>query len=154
MLETKQGSQEFKCLNCKKDISFSELIGTKNRNHCPFCLYSQHVDLDVSGDRMSDCKGKMMPIGITLKHEGVDKYGKKREGEIMLIHECLDCRKISINRIAGDDSTDEILEVFVNSKNLPLDKKKQLEDSNIKLLQEEDKDVVYRQLFGKNKKQE
>lgn len=146
--------QIFKCLNCQKQVSFSHSIGTKHRNHCPLCLYSQHVDLNISGDRKSTCKGKMMPIGITLKHEGVDKYGRKREGEIMIIHQCLECNKISINRVAGDDSTEEIMGLFERSHNMDKDKQKELEDNNIKVLEEKEKDIIYRQLFGKNKNQE
>lgn len=153
MLQTKK-QQEFKCLNCRKQVSLLNLIGSEHRNHCPSCLYSQHLDLDVPGDRKSECKQKMEPIGITLKHEGVDKYGKVKEGELMIIHKCLKCSKISINRVAGDDNGEEILKVFKKSKDLAKQIKEDLQKNNIKLLQEKDKDVIYRQLFGKNKKQE
>lgn len=52
----------------------------------------------------------MRPIGLTFKYEG---YG--RQGEIMLVHECSACGKLSINRIAGDDSNDRIITVFNSS---------------------------------------
>jgi hypothetical protein len=67
--------------------------GTKNRNHCPHCLFSLHVD-NETGDRMSDCRGLMAPVGRLLK----------KDGEEVLIHKCLVCGEIRKNRIAGDDS--------------------------------------------------
>jgi len=37
----------------------------------------------------------MKPVGLTFK----------KDGEIMIVHQCLNCNKISRNRIAGDDNT-------------------------------------------------
>ncbi len=82
----------FLCLKCGKNV-LEIAPGTKNRNHCPHCLYSLHVDIDV-GDRLATCKGLMKPIGKILK----------KDGEESLIHKCEKCLKISKNRIAGDDS--------------------------------------------------
>lgn len=87
----------------------------------------------------------MGPIGLTFKKEGVDKYGKERQGEIMLIHRCEKCGKVVINRLAGDDQTSEIMSLFENSKS------KKFEDpKEIKILREEDRGEVRAQLFGKN----
>jgi len=134
--------EDFKCVNCGKLISF-EAMGTHHRNHCPFCFYSLHVDLDVSGDRKSLCQGKMEPIGLTFKKEGVDKYGKERQGEIMIIHKCEKCGDISINRIAGDDDPEGILKLF--------DKGKELADiGEIHVLRtEEERENALVQLYGK-----
>ena len=66
--------------------------GTKNRNHCPFCLYSLHVDEEI-GDRKSDCGG--------LMHAKAKMY--KPDGEEGLVHECEECGKERKNRVAGDD---------------------------------------------------
>jgi hypothetical protein len=41
----------------------------------------------------------MEPIGLTFK----------KDGELMIIHKCLSCQKLSNNRIAGDDISDIIL---------------------------------------------
>lgn len=82
----------FSCKHCKKTVSL-EAPGTKNRNHCPFCLYSVHVDNQV-GDRCADCTGLMEPIGKFYK----------ADGEEMLVHKCKECGFIRWNRIAGDDS--------------------------------------------------
>lgn len=83
--------------------------GTKNRNHCPFCLYSLHVDIKT-GDRVAQCKGLMKPIAKTLK----------KDGEEVIVHKCLKCGQLRKNRIAGDDS-------FEGVKNLSVVDFKQLE---------------------------
>lgn len=118
--------KSFTCSNCKKVVN-RVAIGTHQRNHCPFCLCSLHVDEKVPGDRKSFCHGIMEPIGLTFKDEGFDKYGKKRQGEIMIIHQCIKCGKINRNRVAGDDDPKAILA----------------------LCEEKDKEEVERQLFGK-----
>ncbi len=82
----------FICINCGKYVLL-QAPGTKNRNHCPFCLFSQHVDL-LPGDRAANCGGKMKPIGKVIKNDG----------EEVLVHECENCGMIRKNRIAGDDS--------------------------------------------------
>lgn len=135
--------ESFKCLNCGKNVQENILIGTKNRNHCPYCLWSLHLDEKIPGDRESVCEGKMEPIGLTFKKEGVDKYGKEKEGEIMIIHKCIKCGKISINRIAGDDNADEILKIF--KKGLSI---KERLGKEIIPLKEEDKKELDKQLFG------
>ncbi|MBI2414686.1 RNHCP domain-containing protein [candidate division WWE3 bacterium] len=82
----------FKCINCSKTVSL-QAWGTKNRNHCPFCLYSAHVDVRI-GDRKSACRGPMAPIGKIYKPDG----------EEVLVHQCQKCQEIRKNRVAGDDS--------------------------------------------------
>jgi len=147
-LEEKNGG--FRCCNCGRWVPFSEFMGTEHRNHCSFCLWSKHVDLKKPGDRKSKCQAGMKPIGLTFKHEGVDKYGILRRGELMLIHECVNCGKISINRIAGDDNTEAILRVFEESQRLSSEKRNQLERDNIEALSSERKEEILAQLFGKD----
>jgi RNase P subunit RPR2 len=84
--------KSFICKNCGEKVSF-EAPGTKHRNHCPFCLYSQHLDVKV-GDRKSKCKGMMKPIGVV----------RRDDGERMVVHQCQGCGFIHKNRIAGDDN--------------------------------------------------
>ncbi|HDQ88714.1 MAG TPA: RNHCP domain-containing protein [candidate division WWE3 bacterium] len=86
----------FICANCGKKVPLKAL-GTKNRNHCPFCLFSTHVDLK-KGDREAPCRGKMAPIGKFYKSDG----------EEMLVHKCQKCGFIRWNRVAGDDSLGEM----------------------------------------------
>lgn len=140
--------ESFKCLNCGMTVQEDTLIGTKNRNHCPCCLWSLHLDQEASGDRKALCKGKMEPIGLTFKKEGTNKYGKEKEGEIMIIHKCIDCGKISINRIAGDDNEKEIFNLFEKTIKMSHKLKEKLEEKDIISLREEDKKELTRQLLG------
>lgn len=133
----------FRCWHCDRWVSFSSFIGTKHRNHCPFCLWSKHVDLEKPGDRNSTCQGEMKPIGLTFKQGG---------GELMIIHQCTnpDCGKISINRIAGDDSSSAILNIFKESQTLSPDLTKKLKRGNIRLLTKADEKQIRTQLFGES----
>lgn len=107
---------EIECNHCKKVFKSDGNIGTKNRNHCPHCLYSQHLDTDKPGDRKSRCLGKMKPIDILFRKPRRDKYGKIKNGEAVILHECIKCGKKSTNRLAGDDSEERILKVFNSNK--------------------------------------
>jgi hypothetical protein len=108
--------ENFKCINCGKDVVTSGNIGTKNRNHCPNCLWSKHVDEINTGDRLSKCGGNMHPIGVTFKKEGRDKWGKEKVGELMLMHICEKCGKVNLNRIAADDKPKEIMDLATGKK--------------------------------------
>lgn len=144
----KRREKEFRCFHCKCLVAPPNNIGTRNRNHCPNCLWSLHLDLKSSGDRKSECKGLMMPIGLTFKKEGKDKYGKPRQGEIMIIHKCLNCGKLSINRIAGDDSNSAIMNLFEKSQKIDSRLLKEIKKEKIKLLKEKDRKEINAQLFG------
>lgn len=89
----------FVCGNCGKKVLYLAW-GTKNRNHCPYCLYSLHVDNTV-GDRESECGGLMKPIGKVLK----------KDNEEVLVHECVKCGILRKNRVAGDDSIENVAEL-------------------------------------------
>lgn len=138
----------FSCKNCNEDISTEGFIGTCNRNHCPHCLYSLHVD-KTPGDRLEKCRSLMEPIGLTFKEEGFDKYGNKKQGELMIIHKCKKCGKININRIAADDGTDKIMKLYERSLLTNVKNKDDLKKERITLLREEDLDSIKEQLFGR-----
>ena len=142
----------FKCAHCKKWIPLKG-IGTHYRNHCPFCLFSIHVDDKKSGDRHSSCHGLMEPMGLTFKKEGTDKYGKIRQGELMLIHRCRGCDDFSINRLAGDDELLMVMKVFEDSQKLPEELKKDIESEGIHLLAQKDEQEIKTQFFGKESKE-
>jgi hypothetical protein len=124
-------------------VVINEIMGTVNRNHCNACLWSKHVD-EAKGDRRATCNSGMEPIGLTFKHEGYKKIG-----EVMLIHFCLGCQKISINRIARDDSEYKILETLNASFSLNDALKNRLSGNDIYLLTESDNQELSVQLFGK-----
>ena len=85
------------CDACGRPVAPSD-SGTRNRNHCPYCLSSKHVDLRP-GDRRSGCRGIMEPIGIWVQPDG----------EWRILHRCTRCGVIRSNRIAGDDSEAQLL---------------------------------------------
>jgi hypothetical protein len=86
----------FVCLHCGATVS-GEAAGTRQRNHCPRCLYSLHVDVTV-GDRRSLCGGLMQPIGLWVRGSG----------ELALLHRCERCYVIRANRLAGDDDEEAL----------------------------------------------
>ena len=139
---------DFTCGHCHAMVSSAHFLsGVNNRNHCPYCLWSCHLDLYAAGDRLSACKGQMRPIGLTLKM-GRNKYRRESGGELMLIHHCVDCGTLSINRIAADDDADSILSVFQSSI------ENQIHSfcaaNGITALQTADSATIHKQLFGEN----
>jgi hypothetical protein len=84
-------ADSFTCVGCGR-WSPGLAPGTRHRNHCPACLWSRHVDISP-GDRRSGCLGAMEPVAVSVR----------RNGEWALVHRCVECGKVSMNRIAGDD---------------------------------------------------
>jgi len=138
---------DFHCTNCGALVSSAHLLSrVHNRNHCPYCLWSRHLDLVNPGDRLSACKAPMGPIALTTK-PGRNKYGGS-DGELMLVHFCTVCQSISINRIAADDDPDMLLDVFNTSFTLPARTRSVLVDAGIHILSSESFELLGRQLFG------
>jgi len=143
-------SPHFHCLHCRGFVSGGfPLAGIRNRNHCPYCLWSRHLDWQSPGDRLSSCKGAMRPIGLTLKKVR-KKYGGTQSGELMVIHQCVDCRAFSINRIAADDGTDILADVFLASQEAGNRIRADLEAWGIRILDHADWNAVSCQLFGRH----
>ena len=82
---------EFTCTHCGRQIPV-EASGTRNRNHCPHCLWSLHVDVRP-GDRAHLCRSPMAPIALWVLSDG----------EQRIIHRCTRCCTLKANRVAGDD---------------------------------------------------
>ena len=145
--DKKSAANGFKCAHCQGFVSTEPgFSGVQNRNHCPYCLWSRHLDLFAAGDRLSACKAPMRPIGLTNKHTG-KKYGPRR-GELMLIHSCKECQALSINRIAADDNPQNIFAVFEGSYLMERIMHDRLESAGIRLLGEADSPLILLQLFG------
>jgi hypothetical protein len=139
---------DFKCAHCDVLVSSAHLIsGVNNRNHCPYCLWSCHLDLYAAGDRLSACKAPMKPIGLTMKM-GRNKYQRERRGELMLIHQCTDCKTLSINRIAADDDSGTVMIIFQESLSLVHQFHALCQEQGILMLKSEDARIVYTQLYG------
>jgi hypothetical protein len=126
----------FRCNYCRAFISTDAMLsGVQNRNHCPYCLWSRHLDLYEAGDRLSACKAVMKPMGLTLKQTR-KKYASGQPGELMIIHLCTECDSVSINRIAADDDVKILREVFEKSFRLDAQISSRLENSGVVVLQE------------------
>lgn len=138
----------FRCANCGQMVFPTSAMGTVHRNHCPFCLYSLHVDTRP-GNRASLCHARMEPVGLTCKLEGRDKYGRERRGDIMLVHVCAGCGSVNINRIAADDSCSGILDVFARSLSMHQDMQDAIEEAGVRRLRSEDAERLHEALFGK-----
>ena len=83
----------FRCKHCKRLVG-PTLSGGRHRNHCPVCLYSRHVDGKTPGDRASDCRSLMEPVGLFARPSG----------EQVVVHRCLGCGLERYNRVAADDN--------------------------------------------------
>jgi hypothetical protein len=81
----------FNCIHCRQYVN-ARAYGTKHRNHCPYCLWSRHLD-EEPGDRQATCRAPMEPTAIEVR----------RDGEWSVIHRCTGCGVLRTNRIAGDD---------------------------------------------------
>ena len=141
----------FDCSHCRDWVPINETIGTHNRNHCPHCLWSKHVDGDRPGDRKSNCKEGMRPIAVTFKGESLDKYATSEAqvlGELMLVHDCVRGDMLRVNRIAADDNHTKIFEVFEQSQSLPEYKRVELVENRIHIATEALSAFVAQQLFG------
>ncbi len=90
MIEIKKKFQrtreDFTCGHCGRMVQ-----GDGYTNHCPTCLWSQHVDVNP-GDRQNPCQGLMEPIGLELKN-----------GASVIHHRCIRCGVRKKNRTAPYD---------------------------------------------------
>lgn len=85
-------NESFECENCH--IQISKHPEWSARNHCPFCLYSKHLDEILPWDRASNCLWIMKPVDIDYKK---NKW-------YMIKHKCTKCSKEMLNKIAPDDN--------------------------------------------------
>ncbi len=93
-------NEGFKCGNCGNKV-LPIKYGGSYRNHCPYCLFSKHVDSDEPGDRKSGCRGLMKPVGVFTR----------KTGEYVIVHKCQSCGFERYNRIAGDDDFEKVTQL-------------------------------------------
>jgi hypothetical protein len=89
----------------------------------------------------------MKPIGLTMK-PGRNKYRLGQHGELMLIHECTECKALAINRIAADDDPETVITVFQASLQLHPQAHFICQQDGIVILNAKDTAAVYEQLQG------
>ena len=93
--------EKFICEHCGKEV---KPLGYTSRDHCPYCLYSKHVDINP-GDRANPCKGLLKPIDI-----------EKFKDTYKIIYKCESCGLNHKNVIAIDDDMDEIIRISSNKQ--------------------------------------
>ena len=102
-METKRFTKKdegFVCGHCHRTVP---PLGFTSRNHCPFCLYSLHVDVNP-GDRQNECGGLMRPV----RSEPHPKKG------FIIYHECLRCGRTVRNRAAyGEGEAQDDLDLLI-----------------------------------------
>jgi hypothetical protein len=148
VLERERQFGDFQCQHCHLHVSADPLrSGVNNRNHCPYCLWSKHVDLYESGDRLAACKGAMQPVGLTFKRRQ-KKYASRQPGEMMLLHQCTACGALSINRLAADDTAASLWEVYEASSALSPGVRALAAAEGIDLLGSAERELVQARLPG------
>ena len=85
----------FVCDHCGRAVR--PITNGSYRNHCPFCLYSKHLDA-LPGDRKSECRGLMEPRGLVSSGKG-----------LQIVHRCIRCGAVRVNRVAEfTDQPDDV----------------------------------------------
>ncbi len=83
--------ETFICEHCQKEVA---PLSYSARDHCPFCLYSKHVDI-LPGDRNNSCHGLLKPVGI-----------EKFKDTYKILYVCEKCHQSHKNIMARDDDMD------------------------------------------------
>lgn len=95
-------NDSFACVHCGK---VTPKASSTCRDHCPFCLYSLHVDVNP-GDRAAECGGLLKPVAYS-----------QRPGKGFMIHYvCEKCGIPKVNKFLENDSNladsyDELLKL-------------------------------------------
>lgn len=88
----------FVCENCNGNVN---KLNYSARDHCPFCLYSKHVDINP-GDRLNKCQGLLEPIEI-----------EKFKDTYKIVYKCKKCGQFHKNIVAKDDNMNMIINLSV-----------------------------------------
>lgn len=94
----------------------------------------------------------MRPLALAFKDYEINPFTGRGGGELMLIHQCTNCSKLSPNRIAGDDNEYQILCILKGSINLNKGISNQLQNLGLELIVSKNKEEALISLFGINYK--
>ncbi len=94
-----KNDEAFICEHCNKEV---RPLNYTSRDHCPYCLYSKHVDINP-GDRLNKCQGLLVPIGI-----------EKFKNAYKILYRCSKCNTNHKNIMAIDDDMNQIIELSKN----------------------------------------
>lgn len=86
--------EDFTCEKCGKKVK-----GDGYTNHCPYCLWSKHVDINP-GDRANKCGGLMEPIYAEMTRDGYD-----------IAYRCGKCGELKHNRSHKNDDFEAVLKI-------------------------------------------
>jgi len=87
--------EDFICEHCGQKVK-----GDGYTDHCPKCLWGKHVDREIPGDRASECKGMLEPVGAEYK------------GDKFKIHyKCVECNHEFWVREGENDNRDILLKL-------------------------------------------
>ncbi len=86
--------EDFVCEHCQKHVK-----GNGFTNHCPFCLWSKHVDIDP-GDRAQKCGGMMEPWEVDAT-----------KPDYRVVHRCVVCGYTRTSPLLASDDFDVALAV-------------------------------------------
>jgi hypothetical protein len=90
----------FVCEHCS--VAVDPLRNGSYRNHCPYCLFSLHVDMELPGDRSSECGGLMEPSALVRSRKGYQ-----------IVHRCQKCgiekKNVVAQGLEGDEDSIEAL---------------------------------------------
>lgn len=104
-------NEGFKCGHCGCEVLPTSQ--TTPRNHCPFCLWSMHVDVNP-GDRANKCRGMMRPIGI---------YTHTRK-QYVILHQCVQCgERVRAKAILQDDNAADDFNLIIELAGKPINEK-------------------------------
>lgn len=83
-----KNDNSFICEHCGREVL---PLGYSSRDHCPFCLWSKHLDINP-GDRQNECRGAMEPIRVEVD---------SKKGYV-IVYRCTKCGEIHRNRAAHE----------------------------------------------------
>lgn len=87
--------EDFVCKVCEAQVE-----GNGYTDHCPFCLWSRHMDI-FPGDRQNPCRGLMEPVGLIRK-----------KGEWRIVYRCQRCGERKINKASPADNLFSLYQWF------------------------------------------
>ena len=93
--------ENFVCEVCGNVV---EKLNYTARDHCNNCLSSKHLD-NLPGDRLANCGGILVPIGIE----------KGSKDKLKIVYKCNKCGQIKRNVLANDDNFEKVLEIMHES---------------------------------------
>ncbi|MEM9624515.1 MAG: RNHCP domain-containing protein [Pseudomonadota bacterium] len=97
----------FACVHCGAEVQ--PVTNGSYRNHCPFCLWSLHVD-NQPGDRLSRCRAPMQPVAVVRNRKGWQ-----------IVHQCTKCGHKQPNKVAQmtlQDDMDALVRFMRNNNRL------------------------------------